>query len=361
MKIGLHVIKRFAKAIDARKRGAADPLIARRHPGAEARHLAGEFCSRSMAPSGAEHLAKRSSCSARRSQGPSEGIKRSKLNILIQLFSIDRASAPTAGRTAVVRKSIGIYVLEIVTGWKIIAAPEDRNVAIVFMKGCNLQLGARAYLALRSQLLVEAALQNGTAVPIHQDRKRIHLVQRSRQSVYCLAVHCFQWFRSGWHGCKDQGRLPIVRNPGVDLHARTKRGCGVAKTNQNIFSPILKDGTGSKGHGTTLIDSNAAECRTHISELRFSQSKRSMRTRPERATGEPDGGDSTGGGISVIAHQPCKKKPGRLTEPLIIGKGGCRASGKIGDRTGPASAVHKFQAAAHRFYCNRIRVHGGGA
>ena len=41
----------------------------------------------------------------------------------------------------------------------------------------------------------------------------------------------------------------------------------MAKTNQDVFSAVFQDCAGSKSHGTTLVDANAAEGRTHISKL----------------------------------------------------------------------------------------------
>src|SRR5579863_9632735 len=132
--------------------------------------------------------------------------------------------------------------------------------------------------------------------------------------------------------------MPFVIDARVKLHAGAQRRCWTAKSNQDIFAAVFKNGSSSECDGAALINAYPAECRTHIAKFGFAQNKSRVWTRSERTGGKPNCRNSASGGITVRTYQSRKKKPACRTKPLVVSKCGGRTGRKIGNRTGFASA-----------------------
>src|SRR5260370_1036202 len=83
-----------------------------------------------------------------------------------------------AGRAAVISKTCGQIILQIVGRGQVAAPAEDGHVAVVVVEACYLKLPASTGFAFRRNFFVQTALQNGTTLPPKQRWKRIQFIER---------------------------------------------------------------------------------------------------------------------------------------------------------------------------------------
>src|SRR5215472_6951130 len=119
-----------------------------------------------MARSGVQHVTKQAvSINCRRSKYARKRIERSEFCITFQLLSKGHARAPVAGGAAVISKSLGEIILEVIRdGESVTAEAVNGYMAVVVVEGSELKSSVCPDLAVCSNFFVPAVLQNGTAV-----------------------------------------------------------------------------------------------------------------------------------------------------------------------------------------------------
>ena len=178
MEVRIHLIKRFAKAIQARNRRATRPFVARLELGAEIRHSSGNTRAKRVSRSGLQYVAQRVVRFIDRDQGAGHGIKRGELGVAFQLLSKRHPRSPGAGSAAVVGKSFGEVILKVIRGRQSIAGQTiNGDVAVVVMEAGELKDSMFADLSIRREFFMPAILQNGTAVAHKQGWKGIQLIE----------------------------------------------------------------------------------------------------------------------------------------------------------------------------------------
>src|SRR5438445_679540 len=145
-----------------------------------------------------------------------------------------------AGGGPVIGKSVRKIILEIIGSGKAVAADEDGHVAVVIMETGDLQFATRADLALRSQLLVLAALQDRASPAPEQRGKSIQFIQRSRQRTPGLRVTRFQRSGAAGHRSKNQRGAPVVGNANIDFRAWAYGRCRGSEAYQDVLAAIAE-------------------------------------------------------------------------------------------------------------------------
>ena len=240
MQIGIELEKRLTISVYAGNSDSVHPLVSGIHLGADARHFCGDASPERMPLRGAECIAQRSVRSFQRRQCAAERINGSQLHISIELFPQCDAGAPTAGGAPVIGKSVRKIILEIIGSGKAVAAAEDGHVAVVIMETGDLQFATRADLALRSQFLVLAALQDRASPAPEQRGKSIQFIQRSRQRTPGLRVTRFQRSGAAGHRSKNQRSAPVVGNANIDFRAWAYGRCRGSEAYQDVLAAIAE-------------------------------------------------------------------------------------------------------------------------
>src|SRR5439155_9197351 len=177
---------------------------------ADVRHFRGDSGSKRVPLRRPKGVPKQSIGIVRRRESSTKGINCGQFQVAVELFAKCEARSPTARRSPVVSKTCGEEILKIVRSGEVAALSEDRNVPVVVMKTCDLELAAAANFSLRLNFFMQTVLQNRMSLAPKQRGEGIQFIESRTERAAWLRVIRLQRTGPVGHGGENKRRTPIV-------------------------------------------------------------------------------------------------------------------------------------------------------